>query len=106
VSLPPSRVGDFSFEILRPISINDTLCLEYPDIHNNAKVILWNPTTKEFKVISLHKSNLSNVWAHHYQVGYDHVKNDYKMIRCIHYLPKAHCHNIVYKLPPFGRYIA
>ncbi|XP_045799042.1 putative F-box protein At3g16210 [Trifolium pratense] len=83
-NVPPSRVGDFSFEILRPISINGTLCLEYPeipDINDHTKLILWNPTTKEFKVIYLHKSNhLSDVWAHHYQFGYDHVKNDYKMI--------------------------
>ncbi|GAU27501.1 hypothetical protein TSUD_14810 [Trifolium subterraneum] len=102
-NVPPSQVSDFSFEIpsskksceiLGPIGINGTLCLEYPeipDIRGNTKLILWNPTIEESKVIYLHNSNhLSIRWGRNYQVGYDRAKNDYKMIRRTLYPPKVH----------------
>ncbi|XP_058782848.1 F-box protein CPR1-like [Vicia villosa] len=68
---------------------NGTLCLEYHNIYGDLKLMLWNPTTAEVKLIPDKSNSFSNVWAHHYQVGYDRVKDDYKMIRCTH-SPKSH----------------
>ncbi|XP_058782852.1 F-box/kelch-repeat protein At3g06240-like [Vicia villosa] len=46
--------------------------------------MLWNPATTEFKIIFARYNSFSRVTSDHYQVGYDHVKDDYKMIRRTH----------------------
>ncbi|XP_058782856.1 F-box only protein 8-like [Vicia villosa] len=76
------RGNNFSFNISGPISFNGTLCVQY--YHNGyPKIMLWNPATTEFKIIFEEYGHFSNEndWSDHYQVGYDHVKDDYKMIR-------------------------
>ncbi|XP_050875025.1 uncharacterized protein LOC127078627 [Lathyrus oleraceus] len=72
---------NFSFNILGPFSFNGT----------NKKIMLWNPTTTEFKIIYAKSSCFSKVWSNQYQVGSDHVKDDYKMIRHTHCPPKSNC---------------
>lgn len=92
-----SDEDESGFEILGS-SINSTLCLR-TFYHRNVKLILWNPTTNEFKVIppSLVLSQPYREYVHHL-VGYDHVQDDYKVIRF----------SIPYDLSQYhsGRYIA
>ncbi|XP_058782860.1 F-box protein CPR1-like [Vicia villosa] len=78
------RRNNFSFDILSPISFNGTLFLKYYNFYGTHKFMLWNPTTMEFKIFSAKSDCFSKVWSDHYQVGYDHVKDDYKMIRLTH----------------------
>ncbi|AET00875.1 putative F-box domain, leucine-rich repeat domain, L domain-containing protein [Medicago truncatula] len=84
-----SDEDECGFEILGS-SINSTLCLR-TFYHRNMKLILWNPTTNEFKVIppSLVLSQPYREYVHHL-VGYDHVQDDYKVI----------WFSIPYDLPP------
>jgi molecular chaperone HtpG len=88
-----------SFEIIGLASINGTLCLrtfyyddedEYDD--EILQLILWNPTTNEFKVIPcssvVSEPYLWTVKPLHHLAGYDRVNDDYKVIRdtiCIPY---------------------
>ncbi|CAJ2633592.1 unnamed protein product [Trifolium pratense] len=82
------------FLIVGSVSINGTLCLD--NQYSKAELCLWNPTTNEFKVIpsspilSIPYYRVSPV---HAQVGYDHVKDDYKVIRSMGAFPNP-------KLPP------
>ena len=51
------------------------------------KVVFWNPTTEEFKVIP---SGFIKVPSLYFSItihgfGYDHVTDDYKMIQLVHY---------------------
>ncbi|XP_058782855.1 uncharacterized protein LOC131657478 [Vicia villosa] len=71
-----------------PISFNGTLFLEYDNNSENQMLIFWNPTTTEFKII-YYESNCSGVWSDHYQVGYDYLKDVYKMIRRTHCRPRS-----------------
>ncbi|KAK2377562.1 F-box/kelch-repeat protein [Trifolium repens] len=80
---------DNSFEVLYPINFNGTLNLKRDDFYGKKKVILWNLIGDEFMAIPSHEN--SHLWdfsAHHFQIGYDRVKDDYKIIRCTHYYPK------------------
>lgn len=65
-------ISDSGFNVFLPFSFNGTLCLDY----GNMKVVLWNPTTKKFKIIPPSRDIDPNwyVWANNHQVGYDHVK--------------------------------
>ncbi|XP_058782880.1 putative F-box protein At3g16210 [Vicia villosa] len=78
--------NNYSFDILGPISFNGTLCLGHYD--NSHKIMSWNSTTTEFKIIyDSSNSCFPDFSYNHCQVGYDHVKDDYKMIRLIHCTP-------------------
>ncbi|XP_045829866.1 F-box only protein 8-like [Trifolium pratense] len=80
---------DNGFDILYPISYNGTLNLRRDDFYGKENVILWNLIGDDFMAIPSHEN--SHLWdfsAHHYQIGYDRVKDDYKIIRCTHYYPK------------------
>ncbi|CAI8600025.1 unnamed protein product [Vicia faba] len=74
----------YSFHILGPISFDGTLFLQYYNNDGDRKFILWKPSTTEFRIISAESNCFPNVWSNQYQVGYDHVKDDYKMIRRTH----------------------
>ena len=54
------------------------------------EVVFWNPTTKKFKIIPPSRDIDPNwyVSANNHQVGYDHVKDDYEMLRWTHRSPK------------------
>ncbi|CAK8569027.1 unnamed protein product [Lathyrus sativus] len=88
VSLRDGR-DSYSFHILGPISFNDTLFLQYYNNRGKKKFVVWKPTTTEFRTISAETNNFSNIWSNQYQVGYDHVNDDYKMIRRTHCPPKT-----------------
>jgi molecular chaperone HtpG len=84
----PFQEDDNGFEILHPLSFNGILCLK-AEFYGETRVVLWNPTTNEFKLIPLPENNPSwYVSTDHYQIGYDHVKDDYKMIGYTKYSPK------------------
>ncbi|GAU28750.1 hypothetical protein TSUD_372590 [Trifolium subterraneum] len=76
----PFQQEDPGFNILRSGSITGILCLFQ---HN--ELVLWNPTTDEFKVIP--PSSAESVPPHWdvnmllHGFGYDHVSDDYKIIR-------------------------
>ncbi|KAK2377561.1 hypothetical protein QL285_078221 [Trifolium repens] len=84
------HVGDDSgFKFVYPVSFNGTLDLKRDDFYEKKKFVLWRPAADQFKdILSLENNPVWNFSAHHFQVGYDHVKDDYKMIRCTHYSPK------------------
>ncbi|CAK8569028.1 unnamed protein product [Lathyrus sativus] len=84
LSLRYRRRDNYSFDIFSPISFNGTLYLQYYNKGGNPKFTLWKPTTAEFRIISAEYNHFSQFWSDHYQVGYDHVKDEYKMIRCTH----------------------
>ncbi|GAU21654.1 hypothetical protein TSUD_251380 [Trifolium subterraneum] len=80
---------DNGLEILYPINFNGTLNLRRGDFYGKNNVILWNLIGDKFMAIPSHEN--SHLWdfsVHHFQIGYDHVKDDYKIIRCTHYYPK------------------
>jgi molecular chaperone HtpG len=64
---------DSGFNILGSGSVHGTLCLSCAFKTN---IILWNPSTKEFKIIP--PSSLS--WAESHAFGFDSVKEDYKVM--------------------------
>ncbi|PNX73296.1 F-box protein [Trifolium pratense] len=88
IDLPPPFYEDHhDIHILGSVSVNGTLCLK-----QESKFVLWNPTTEEFKVIppspiEFEPSDLDLLWDIH-GFGYDHVRDDYKLIRkIVYYFP-------------------
>jgi F-box interacting protein len=79
---------DFCFGIMGSASVNGILCL-YTSHGTDWKLILWNPTTNEFKDIPSSPAESKDFYAfgdvtlNHHLVGYDCIKNDYKVIRFI-----------------------
>ncbi|GAU28517.1 hypothetical protein TSUD_156740 [Trifolium subterraneum] len=68
--------------IVGSVSINGTLCLD--NRYSEGELILWNPTTNKFKFIPsspILSIPYYGVWPDHTLVGYDHIKDDYKVIR-------------------------
>ncbi|XP_058767396.1 F-box/kelch-repeat protein At3g06240-like [Vicia villosa] len=83
----PFHVENPYFYILDSGSINGTLCL-YSDINGIFIIVIWNPITKELKVIP--RSPIEFVPSPYDQYfvvlhgfGYDHIQDDYKIIRYI-----------------------
>ncbi|KAK2406356.1 hypothetical protein QL285_042095 [Trifolium repens] len=75
---------DTIFRIMDLTSVNGFLCLSTFH-HGNWRLILWSPITNEFKVIPLglfepHFSR-GNVTPLYHLVGYDRIRDDYKVIR-------------------------
>lgn len=82
---------DSGFNILGSGSVNGILCLLCTFMMN---IILWNPTTKEFKLIPpspLKSGPHWQVWDDHKAFGYDRVKDDYKVLRHLGFSQKADC---------------
>jgi F-box interacting protein len=76
---------DALFRIMDLTSVNGILCLATFH-HGYWKLILWSPTTNEFKVIPLSPfepgpSRREDVTPLYHVVGYDHIKDDYKVLR-------------------------
>ena len=86
---PPFQACDNHIFVMGS-SINDTLCLyqilgwsRVPEIL--LKVVLWNPTTKEFKVIPTGSVECPlgvDIYVTLEGFGYDIERDDYKLIRC------------------------
>ncbi|GAU14431.1 hypothetical protein TSUD_249710 [Trifolium subterraneum] len=84
-----SSEEDYSgFGIIGSASVNGILCL-CAFHHFDWKLILWNPTTNECKVIRSSPAESERLFMSgavipgHHLVGYDHIKDDYKVIRFI-----------------------
>jgi len=76
---------DSGFNILGSCSVHGTLCLLCARQKN---IILWNPTTREFKLLPPSPFDYGPNWAvvvDHHGFGYDCVNGDYKVM----------CHGIV-----------
>ncbi|XP_045830825.1 F-box/kelch-repeat protein At3g06240-like [Trifolium pratense] len=79
-----------NFGILDSGSITGILCLYS---QNNDRIVFWNPTTKEFKVIppspleSVPPYQQFLIYLHGF--GYDHVRDDYKLLRHVSYFPPS-----------------
>jgi len=71
--------------ILGSSTINGTLCLSKGD----KTFVLWNPTTDEVNVIPpSHFESASPHWStfiSFHGFGYDRVRDDYRIIRCLYY---------------------
>jgi len=87
VDLPPSLPIENGFDYIRILgsAINGTLCIY--DYHSNTRVALWNPATQEVKAIPPSHGVIPNVNTqfHLHGFGYDHVKDDYKVIQHVNY---------------------
>jgi F-box interacting protein len=72
-------------------AINGTLCVySYNNLNEEINAVLWNLATEEIKVIphSLATiTNSNNVVAYfiHHGFGYDHIRDDYKVIHHVNY---------------------
>jgi len=81
--LPSFQKDNQYIEILSSRSINGILCVSIFHF-DEERLALWNPATEEFKIIPP-----SNIECVPYRIfgplyhgfGYDHVRNDYKVIR-------------------------
>jgi molecular chaperone HtpG len=87
----PFQEVDPQFYVVGSGSIHGTLCLICYSQPND-RVVLWNPTTKEFKVIptSVRESvRYIDVEITRYGFAYDSINDDYKVIRQILYDPNS-----------------
>ncbi|KAK2445036.1 F-box/kelch-repeat protein [Trifolium repens] len=83
----PFQEVDPQFYVVGSDSIHGTLCLICYSQPNN-RVVLWNPTNKEFKVIptSLRESlRYMDVEITRHGFAYDSINDDYKVIRQVMY---------------------
>ncbi|AES64386.2 putative F-box domain-containing protein [Medicago truncatula] len=86
LSLPFQVLGQDIY-ILGSISINGFLCLSNL-LDDERKAVLWNPTTKEFIVIPsspVESLPYRKFEAFIHGFGYDHVMDDYKVIRYVEF---------------------
>jgi len=81
----------FLFDILNMCGINEVICVRCyfrdNDLKIYTRVLLWNPTTDESKVIprSPTKSQQVDVYVSVHGFGYDCVKHDYKVLQHIQF---------------------
>ncbi|KEH18191.1 F-box protein interaction domain protein [Medicago truncatula] len=84
----PLQQEDPIFYIRGSSTNNGTLCLSNAD---DSTLVLWNPTTDEIVVIpSSPMESVSPYWStliSFHGFGYDRVRDDYKIIRCLDYFP-------------------
>jgi molecular chaperone HtpG len=91
----PFEEADPEFDVVGSGSINGILCLVSTSQPNN-RVVLWNPTTDEFKVvpISLRESvRYVDVEITRHGFGYVSIGDEYKVIRQLMYNPKSDIDN-------------
>jgi hypothetical protein len=83
---PPFPKGDPHIKILGSASVNGTLCL-YKGIGMYITIVLWNPSTEEFNIIphSLQAYEDIEINLRPQGFGYDHVRDDYKVIQKVRY---------------------
>ncbi|GAU14034.1 hypothetical protein TSUD_168590 [Trifolium subterraneum] len=87
----PFQEVDPQFYVVGSGSIHGILCLICYSQPNN-RVVLWNPTTKEFKVIptSLRESvRYMDVEISRHGFAYDSINDDYKVVRQVMYNPNS-----------------
>jgi molecular chaperone HtpG len=80
---------DNGFNIIGSGSVHGTLCLI---CSLEVNIILWNPSTKEIKVIPhspIDSGRHWEVYVDHLEFGYDRVKDDYKVMRHIAQLEQS-----------------
>ncbi|KAK2431548.1 hypothetical protein QL285_029763 [Trifolium repens] len=81
---PPFQEDIVGIYICGTVSINGIFCLNQ---RYGRRLVLWNPATREYKVIPKSSFNYLPPQRHPCRVlhgfGYDHVTNDYKVIRFI-----------------------
>jgi len=89
---PPFHEDDSFIDILSRTSVNGILCLA-KDSDQYAKCVLWNPTTNEFKVIPsspfLSQSPYMDPIVYFNGFGYDHVRDDYKVVQWLYFYDNA-----------------
>jgi len=81
--LPSFQKDNQDVEILSSRSINGILCICIYGF-NEKTLALWNPATEEFKIIPPSDIESEPYWYFGpliHGFGYDHVQNDYKVIR-------------------------
>ncbi|CAJ2634140.1 unnamed protein product [Trifolium pratense] len=85
---PPFQEYDREIFILGSVSINGILCLKQS---YNPRLVLWNPTTSEFKLVPLSPFKSAPPLRDPFYVlhgfGYDPVTNDYKVIQFVDSIP-------------------
>lgn len=87
LDLPPPFQENDHIRILGS-GINGTLCF----YNSNKNVVLWNPTTNKFRVTPSSPLGIPVVVTYKvalYGFGYDHIRDDYKIIRDVNYFPTA-----------------
>lgn len=80
---PPIQEDPSRIEILGSCSVNGILCL-YRGGYGETEIVMWNPTTSEFKVIPPSYQpfeNIKLIHSHPLGFGYDRLQDDYKVIR-------------------------
>ncbi|XP_045832906.1 F-box/kelch-repeat protein At3g06240-like [Trifolium pratense] len=87
----PFHEEDPYFYVLDCGSITGILCLYKLFC---GRTVFWNPTTEEFKIIPPSPFHLASPYIYIYDInvdlvgfGYDKVRDDYKLIRYVSYLP-------------------
>jgi molecular chaperone HtpG len=68
-------------------AINGTLCVF--NYENQSTIVLWNPTTEQFHRVPINRARLYYEYEPHYTIhgfGYDHVRDDYKIILYVTYI--------------------
>ncbi|AET00850.2 putative F-box domain-containing protein [Medicago truncatula] len=87
---PQFQEIDTNIYVVGCVSINGILCLKQ-GFKYTRQVVLWNPTTRESKVIP--PSPVENIRPNRtpffflHGFGYDHVSDDYKVVQMIDYFP-------------------
>jgi molecular chaperone HtpG len=85
---PPFQQNDSRIFILGSVSINGILCLKQK---YDPQLVLWNPTTREFKVVPLSPFEsappLRTPFYGLHGFGYDRVTDDYKVIQFVDSIP-------------------
>ncbi|XP_058769193.1 putative F-box protein At3g16210 [Vicia villosa] len=103
----PTSFNIQEFDIFGFSSVKGIFCLIESLYTQPQRVVLWNPTTEEFKIIppSLRVSRLiessphDDEWPEFYVhgFGYDQVNNDYKVVRCVQ-IPLTHYLHIFWEI--------
>ncbi|XP_058733428.1 F-box/kelch-repeat protein At3g06240-like [Vicia villosa] len=82
------------FQILYSGSITGIFFLQ--SINSSEDIVLWNPTTNEFKVLPYSSIYSVRPYGHFMPIifGYDPVNDDYKIIRKAHYPREIACYPV------------
>jgi len=91
----PFEEAEPEFDVVGSGSINGILCLVSKSQPNN-RVVLWNPTTDEFKVVPIslcESARYVDVEITRHGFGYVSFGDEYKLIRQVMYDPKSDIDN-------------
>lgn len=95
----PFKEEEPQFQILYSGSITGIFCLQ--SINSSEDIVLWNPTTNEFKVLpysSTYSVRPSTPTYHSiFGFGYDPINDDYKIIRNAYY-PREISRHLVWEI--------